>query len=74
MLTHPDQSFVTYRYVLDGLQNGFRVGFNSASVSLKSTTHSMSSASLQPLVIDDHLHTELAKGCVAGPFSSPLLP
>ena len=34
----------------------------------------MSSASLQPLVIDDYLHTELAKGRVAGPFSSPLLP
>ena len=72
VLTHPDQSVVTY--VLDGLQNGFRVGFNSASVSLKSTTHNMSSASLQPLVIDDYLHTELAKGRVAGPFSSPLLP
>ena len=72
MLTHLDQSFVTY--VLDGLQNGFRVGFNSASVSLKSATHNMSSASLQPLVIDDYLHTELAKGRVAGPFSSPLLP
>ena len=70
MLTHPDQSFVTN--VLDGLQNGFRVGFNSASVSLKSTTHNMSSASLQPLVIDDYLHTELAKGRVAGPFSSPV--
>ena len=60
--------------VLDGLQNGFRVGFNPASVSLKSTTHNMSSASLLPLVIDDYLHTELAKGRVAGPFSSPLLP
>ena len=34
----------------------------------------MSSASLQPLVIDDYLHTESAKGRVAGPFSSPLLP
>ena len=31
MLTHPDQSFVTY--VLDGLQNGFRAGFDPASVS-----------------------------------------
>ena len=72
VLTHADQSFVTY--VLDGLQNGFRVGFNPASVSLKSATHNMPSASLQPLVIDDYLHTELAKGGVAGPFSSPLLP
>ena len=34
----------------------------------------MSSASLQPSVIDDYLHRELAKGHIAGPFSSPLLP
>ena len=72
VLTHADQSFVTY--VLDGLQNGFRVGFNPASVSLKSATQNMPSASLQPSVIDDYLYTELAKGRVAGPFSSPPLP
>ena len=72
VLTHPDQPFVTY--VLGGLQNGFRVGFNPASVSLKSATQNMPSASLQPSVMDDYLYTELAKGHVAGPFSSPLLP
>ena len=71
-LTHPDQSFVTY--VLDGLQNGFHAGFNPASVSLKSATQNMPSASLQPSVIDDYLSTELAKGHVAGRFSSPPLP
>ena len=71
VLTPPDQSFVTY--VLDGLKNGFRVGFNPASVSLKWATQNMPSASLQPSVIDDFLHPELAKGRVAGPFSSPPL-
>ena len=69
VLTHSDQSFVTY--VLDGLQNGFRVGFNPASVSLKSATQNMPSASLQTSVIDDYLSTELAKGRIAGP---PLFP
>ena len=44
VLTHPDQSFVTY--VLDALQKGFRVGFNPASVSLKSAKQNMPSASL----------------------------
>ena len=34
----------------------------------------MPSASLQPSVIDDYLYTELVKGRVAGPFSSPPLP
>ena len=72
VLTHPDQSFVTY--VLDGPQNGFHAGFNPASVSLKSATQNMPSGSLQPSVIDDYLSTELAKGHVAGPFSSPPLP
>ena len=71
VLTPPDQSFVTY--VLDGLKNGFRVGFNPASVSLKWATQNMPSASLQPSVIVDFLHPELAKGRVAGPFSSPPL-
>ena len=69
---YADQSLLTY--VLDGLQNGFHVGFNTASVSLKSVAQNMSSASLQPSVIDDYLHRELAKGRIAGPFSSPLLP
>ena len=72
MLTLPDQSFVTC--VLDGLHNGFWVGFNLASVSIKSATQNMPSVSLQPSVIDDYLHPELAKGRVAGPFSSPPLP
>ena len=69
VLTHPDQSFVTY--LLDGLQNGFCVGFNPASVSLKSAKQNMPSASLQPSAIDDYISSELAKGRVAGPFSSP---
>ena len=72
VFTHPDQSVVTY--VLDGLQNGFRVGFNPASVSLISATQNMPSASLRPSVIDDYLSTELAKGRIAGPFASPPLP
>ena len=72
VLTHPDQSFATY--VLNGLQNGFRVGFNPTSVSLKLATQNMPSASLHPSDIDDYLYTELAKGRVAGPFSSPPLP
>ena len=70
VLTHLDQSLVTY--VLDGLQNGFCVGFNPASVSLKSAKQNMPSASLQPSVIDDYISTELAKGRVAGPSLPPL--
>ena len=72
----PSKKFLLHEWtnvtnILDGLQKGFRVGFNPASVSLKSATQNMSSASLQPSVIDDYLRTELARGCVTGPFSSP---
>ena len=63
---HPDPQFVDY--VLTGIQEGFRVGFNPLSVSLRSARQNMPSASLQPSVIDDYLQTELAKGRVAGPF------
>ena len=69
---HPDLQFVDY--VLTGIQEGFRVGFNPLSVSLRSARQNMPSASLQPSVIDDYLQTELAKGRVAGPFSAPPLP
>ena len=69
---HPDPWFVDY--VLTGIQEGFHVGFNPALVSLRSARQNMLSASLQPSVIDDYLRTELAKGRVAGPFSTPPLP
>ena len=56
------------------ISSRFRVGFNPASVSLKSATQNMPSASLQHSVIDDYLSMELAKGRVTDPFSSPPLP
>ena len=69
---HPDPRFVDY--VLMGIQEGFHVGFNPASVSLRLARQNMLSASLQLSVIDDYLQTELAKGRVAGPFPAPPLP
>ena len=72
VLTHPDHSFAPY--VLDGLENRFRVDFNLASVSLKSATQNMPSPTRPSLVIDDYHHMEVGKGRVAGSFSSPPLP
>ena len=72
VLTHLDQPFVTY--VLDGLQNGFLVGFNPASVSIKSATQNMPSGSLQPSVIDNYVHTELAIGSHCWSLLFPPLP
>ena len=56
------------------LRMGFALVSTLFRVSLKSATQNMPSASLQPSVIDDYLNTEIAKGRVAGPFSSPPLP
>ena len=63
---HPDQ--VKVDYVISGLTNGFRLGFDPSAVSLQSAAHNMPSASLQPSVIDQYLLTEREKGRVAGPF------
>ena len=55
-------------YVISGLTNGFRLGFDPSTVSLQSAAHNMPSASSQPSVIDQYLRTEREKGRVAGPF------
>ena len=63
---HPDQ--VKVDYVISGLANGFRLGFDPSAVSLQSAAHNIPSASLQPSVIShQYLLTEREKG-VAGPF------
>ena len=60
--------------MISGLSNGFHLSFNPLAVSLKSASQNMPSASLQPSVIDQYLHTELEKGHVAGPFSTAPIP
>ena len=68
---HPDRQAVAY--VLDGLQHGFRLGFQPAR-RLKPARKNKPSALQNPKVIDDYLATEVALGRVAGPFPSPPLP
>ena len=58
-------------YVLNGLRDGFRVGFETLSVSLWSSSSNMRSAFDHPSVIDAYLENEVSCGRVAGPFSSP---
>ena len=68
---HPDRQAVAY--VLNGLQHGFRLGFQPAR-KLKPARKNKPSAFQNPKVIDDYLATEVARGRVAGPFPSPPLP
>ena len=60
------------RYVLNGIQVGFRVGWEPQRVSLRSRASNMRSATDHPDVVDEYLGTDLAAGWLAGPFSSPL--
>ena len=68
---HPDQTAVSY--VLDGLSNGFRLGFHPTR-RLKSAKRNKPSAWQHASVIDDYLANEVALHRVVGPFASPPLP
>ena len=55
--------------VLDGLANGFRLGFTSTRLrSAKSNSHALAGA---PERLSAYLAEEMAANCIAGPFSSP---
>ena len=68
---HPNPDRVAY--VVQGLRHGFRLGFNH-TIHLKSASGNMSSAFLNPQVIDNYLQSEVQIGRVAGPFLEPPLP
>ena len=63
--THPDRAFA--QYVVQGLVEGFRIGFNRTHL-LKSAKRNMISASEHPDVILKYLKTEEEAGRVLGPF------
>ena len=69
---YPDQA--TAAYVLDGLCEGFHIGFEALSVSLQSASSNMRSALDHPSIIDDYLETEVLCGRVAGPFTNSPFP
>ena len=69
---YPDHSAAAY--VLTGLRDGFRIGFDASSVSLLSASSNMRSALEHPSVVDDYLQVEVSCGRVAGPFATPPVP
>ena len=62
---HPDSAFVSY--ILGGLQQGFRVGFDYTHP-LRAAPRNMQSARLHPAVLDDYIQGEQASGRILGPF------
>lgn len=58
-------------YILNGLQDGFHIGFEALLVSLRSCSTNKRSAFDHPYVIDAYLKNEVSCGQVAGTFFSP---
>ena len=49
------------QFVVDGIQNGFRVGCSASSVVLRSATRNMPAADLHPTVIENYLSNRLVE-------------
>ena len=67
---HPDRAFA--RYILRGIQHGFRIGFNRTSP-LKSAKQNMQSALIHHDVIRQYLSKECSLGRMLGPFTGDSL-
>ena len=66
--SHPDREFVAW--LLAGLREGFRIGFDFAKASCRRWGCNMQSAAENPNVVDDYLAAECAAGRVVGPLSN----
>ena len=66
--SHPDWDFSAY--IVEGLRDGFRLGFNYASHTCTSAKRNMLSALQHPEVIDEYLREEIRLGRVIGPLDA----
>ena len=55
-------------FFLDGLANGFRIGFSSPLSTLRPSRRNLPSALEHPKVVDEYLQKEITENRVAGPF------
>lgn len=67
---HPDQQL--RHFLIQGLQEGFRIGYGAPRDQLCSAKRNIPSAYEHPEVIDKYLATECQMGQVLGPLTSPL--
>ena len=69
---HPDP---TYRgYLLDGLEHGFRIGFDPQATSCRSAEKNMPSVKKNEKVVAERLATEVGLGRVIGPLTKTEFP
>ena len=62
---HPDPRF--RKYIVEGIRDGFRVGFNY-TVGVRRAPVNMASAAEHPEVVKDYLAVECSEGRVLGPL------
>ena len=67
---HPDQIFA--RYLVDGIQHGFRIGFKYRAFQCGKAKRNMVSAIQNPEVVQEYLEKECKLGRVWGPLSGEL--
>ena len=60
---------VSFRdYILDGLANGFRVGFDHTPTACRQSRRNMSSAMANIKIVDSYMDQERKACCLAGPM------
>ena len=70
--SHPDRHLV--EFMLDGICNGFRIGFTKQPSSLKAARSNLEGARDHPDIVTDYLSTEISLGRVGGPFPPKAVP
>ena len=70
--SHPNKDLV--QFMLDGICNGFHIGFTKPPSSLKAARSNLEGAREHPGVVTDYLSTEISLGRVAGPFPPRAVP
>jgi hypothetical protein len=60
-----------FKFFIEGIRDGFNVGWEPTRVSLHSRSTNMRSASEHPEVVDEYLAKEVSARRVAGPFDTP---
>ena len=72
LASHPDRAYVGY--MVQGLREGFRIGFRHGLSTCRSAAANMQSAEIRPEVISSFLASELAARRVFGPVGPDVEP
>ena len=72
MEEHPDVNFRTY--ILNGIRNGFRIGFDYQHHQCKSASVNLSSALTNARVVQEYLDKERSLGRIIGPVPLERVP